>query len=181
MTRIQASNKITIYGHIYHFGRQCGPEILKQPSGKFRCPRILPHNKSCEGLVKFYAHAKYLSDPQPPAIYTKCGLRPPGKGSNLRPVLVWTLDIWNQLPKTCQIERTTIPLPGSDVEKCSAILSNLRAPPWPYWQRGWPQIYSTRVQSPAKLCQLGVSSFIPPHYLRGSLGPFSLRCAQKWP
>ena len=33
----------------------------------------------------------------------------------------------------------------------------------------------------AGLCQKSVSSFTLPHYLWRSLGPFSLRCAQKLP
>ena len=30
-----------------------------------------------------------------------------------------------------------------------------RAPTWPNWQRGWPQIYITWVQTPGGLCEKG--------------------------
>ena len=46
---------------------------------------------------------------------------------------------------------------------------------------GWPQMYSTWVQTPTGLCQYSVTSFTSPHYLWRSLGPFSLPCAQEWP
>ena len=40
--------------------------------------------------------------------------------------------------------------------------SSYQPVPWPNWQRGWPQICSTRVQIPVGLCQKGVSSFTSP-------------------
>jgi len=54
-------------------------------------------------------------------------------------------------------------------------------PPWSSWLPVGPQITTTWVRISASAYLKGVSSLTSLHYPWGSIGPFSLPCAQKWP